>query len=94
MMLVAFQAFALPIEFNHVAAAMPAIDPAALFGLAMAGTVKTERDLEYFLRDSGQYSKSRAMALIAKFKSIWAAGDHQPDVDLSPILKRIQNLAK
>jgi HK97 family phage prohead protease len=56
--------------------------------------VKTERDLEYFLRDSGQYSKSRAMALIAKFKSIWAAGDHQPDVDLSPILKRIQNLAK
>jgi HK97 family phage major capsid protein len=42
MMLVAFQAFALPIEFNHVAAAMPAIDPAALFGLAMAGTVDTD----------------------------------------------------
>jgi|688.fasta_scaffold14059_6 HK97 family phage prohead protease len=56
--------------------------------------VKTERDLEYFLRESGIYTKSRAMAVIAKIKAIRVGGDHQPDIDATPIIQRLNQLAK
>lgn len=77
----------------------PANDLARITGIKSADIdinaaleeVKTERDLEYFLRDSGSYSKTLAMRVLAKARDIYAHGDHA-DNNAQLIKQKLQQI--
>jgi len=56
--------------------------------------IKTERDFEYFLRDSGNFSKKQAMAILAKARSLYRIGDQSPEWDAKTLLDRINQLTQ
>ncbi|KAF1043054.1 MAG: hypothetical protein GAK35_02374 [Herbaspirillum frisingense] len=55
--------------------------------------VETIRDLEYFLRDAGGFSKQAAQAVVAKFKKLTEVRDAPPDAK-SELLRRLEAMAQ
>jgi len=63
---------------------------------AAIAELKTIRDIEYFLRDAGNFSKGAAQSLVARFKSITVQRDADADVDemkaMASLLDRLGKL--
>lgn len=65
--------------------------------LAEIEEIKTIRDLEYFLRDAGSFSKGAAQALTARIKAIFDTRDAVGDVEdkaASEIVARLERLGR
>lgn len=73
------------------------VDPASVKSAqADIDELKTIRDIEYFLRDAGSFSKAAAQALTARMKMIFGTRDAVEDVGekaASEIVARLERLA-
>lgn len=87
-----------PVVFPADSAAR--IDVGSVKGIdvdAAVGDIETIRDFERFLRDAGGLSKGAALALVARAKVIFAAGEPGETIDataLREVRERIQRFAK
>jgi HK97 family phage prohead protease len=66
----------------------PANDASRVTGVKALGQIKSIRGVEAYLRDSGGFSKSEALALIASIKSFHGRSDSDEMGELAAAIKR------
>lgn len=69
----------------------PANDAARVSAVKTIEAIESLSDVESYLREQGGFSKSQAVALVARIKQLGGRGDSDVDADLTAALQRLKS---